>query len=63
MTYPLRIGYNGLMSIYQFDDEELEVSKELERAVIKRYLEKRYISTLYLSCLIIGFLLGVIASA
>ena len=51
------------MSIYEFDNETLEVSKELERAVIKRYLEKRYISTLYISCFVIGFLLGVIAYA
>lgn len=51
------------MSIYQFDDEELEVSKELERAVIKRYLEKRFISTLVGATFIIGFLLGVLAYA
>jgi hypothetical protein len=48
---------------YFVDDEVYEIDYELERAIIKRYLEKRYISTLYLSCLIIGFLLGVIASA
>jgi len=51
------------MPTYEFDDETLEVSKDLERAVIRRYLEKRYISTLYMACFIIGFLLGVIASA
>lgn len=60
---PPRIGYNGLMPIYKFDDEELDISKELERAVIKRYLEKRFITTLWMSCLLIGFLAGVLASA
>jgi len=51
------------MPIYKFDDEELDISKELERAVIKRYLEKRFITTLWMGCLLIGFIAGVLVSA
>lgn len=50
------------MAEYKFDDEIVEVNKDLERAIIRRFLEKRYISTIVLSAFIIGFLLGVIAS-
>jgi len=51
------------MSQYEFDNEIIEIDKELERAIIKRYFEKRFISTLVCSAFIIGFLLGVIAHA
>jgi hypothetical protein len=57
------MGYTGLMAEYYIDEEIYEVDREVERAVIKRYLEKRYISTLVMSAFIIGFLLGVIAHA
>lgn len=51
------------MSKFDFGDEVIEIDKELERAIMKRYFEKRYISTLVISAFIIGFLLGVIARA
>lgn len=51
------------MAEYIIDDIVYKIDRELERAVIKRYLEKRYISTLVCSAFIIGFLLGVIAYA
>lgn len=57
------MGYTNLMAEYYVDDEVYEVDREVERAVIKRYLEKRFISTLVGASFIIGFLLGVIAYA
>lgn len=51
------------MSKYYFDEEVVEVDKELERAIMKRYFEKRYISAIVYSAFIIGFLLGVLAHA
>lgn len=51
------------MREYIIDNEVYEIDKEIERAVIKRYLEKRYISVICLSSFLIGFLLGVIAYA
>lgn len=60
---PLMVRYTGLMAEYYIDDEIYEVDREVERAVIKRYLEKRYISTLVCASFIIGFLLGVLAYA
>ena len=57
------MGYTGLMGEYYIDDEVYEVDREVERAVIKRYLEKRFISTLVGATFIIGFLLGVLAYA
>ena len=50
------------MAEYKVDDEVYEIDKELERAIIKRFLEKRYISVVGLSAFIIGFLLGIIAT-
>jgi hypothetical protein len=57
------MGYTGLMGEYYIDEEIYEVDREVERAVIKRYLEKRFISTLVGAAFIIGFLLGVLAYA
>jgi uncharacterized BrkB/YihY/UPF0761 family membrane protein len=57
------MGYTNLMAEYYVDDEVYEVDREVERAVIKRYLEKRYISVIGLGCFLVGFLLGVIAYA
>lgn len=51
------------MSQYYFEDEIVEIDKDLERAIMKRYFEKRFISTLVVSAFIIGFLLGVLAYA
>lgn len=51
------------MSKFDFGDEVIEIDKELERAIMKRYFEKRFISTLVFSAFIIGFLLGVLAYA
>jgi hypothetical protein len=51
------------MTEYKVDDVVYEVDREIERAVIKRWLEKRFLSTLVCSAFIIGFLLGVIAYA
>jgi hypothetical protein len=51
------------MREYVFDDEVIEVDRDLERAIIRRFLEKRYISTLVGAAFIIGFLCGVIAYA
>lgn len=51
------------MSRFDFGDEVIEIDKELERAIMKRYFEKRYISTMVCSAFIIGFLLGVLAYA
>ena len=51
------------MSQYDFGDEIIEIDKELERAIMKRYFEKRFISTIVCSAFIIGFLLGVLAYA
>ena len=50
------------MAEYKFDDEIVEVDRDLERAIIRRFLEKRYITLSALLCFIICFLLGVIAS-
>ena len=61
--FPPEIRYTGLMGEYYIDDEVYEVDREVERAVIKRYLERRYISTLVGAAFIIGFLLGVLAYA
>lgn len=51
------------MAEYKIDDEIYEIDRELERAIIRRYLEKRYISVIGMSCFTIGFLLGVLAYA
>jgi len=51
------------VSRFDFGDEVIEIDKELERAIMKRYFEKRYISTMVCSAFIIGFLLGVLAYA
>jgi hypothetical protein len=51
------------MAEYKIDDDIYQIDREIERAVIKRYLEKRYISTLVCSSFVIGFLLGVLAYA
>ena len=51
------------MREYIFEDEVIEVDRDLERAIIRRFLEKRYISTLVCAAFIIGFLCGVIAYA
>lgn len=51
------------MGNYKVEDEIIEVDSELERAIIKRFLEKRYIVTLALGSFITGFLLGVLAYA
>jgi len=51
------------MAEYKIDDTVYEVDHEIERAVIKRWLEKRFISTFVCSAFIIGFLLGVLAHA
>lgn len=51
------------MAEYKIEEDIYEVDKELERAIIKRYLERRYNSVLVLSSFTIGFLLGVIAYA
>ena len=51
------------MSKFDFGDEIVEIDKDLERAIMKRYFEKRFISTLVMSAFIIGFLLGVLAYA
>ena len=51
------------MSRFDFGDEIIEIDKELERAIMKRYFEKRFISTMVCSAFIIGFLLGVLAYA
>jgi len=51
------------MAEYYIDEVVYQVDRELERAVIKRYLEKRFISTLVGASFIIGFLLGVLAYA
>jgi len=51
------------MAEYKVDDVVYEIDREIERAVIKRYLEKRFISTLVGASFIIGFLLGVLAYA
>jgi hypothetical protein len=50
------------MAEYYIDEVVYEVDREVERAVIKRYLEKRFISTLVGASFIIGFL-GVLAYA
>ena len=51
------------MAEYYIDEVVYEVDREVERAVIKRYLEKRYISVIAISSFLIGFLLGIIAYA
>ncbi len=51
------------MGHYEFDDEIIELDRELERAVIRRFLEKRYLVTLTLGSFITGFLLGILAYA
>jgi hypothetical protein len=51
------------MAEYLVDGELYEVDRDMERAIIKRYLEKRYISVLTISSFVIGFLLGIIAYA
>ena len=51
------------MAEYLVDGELYEIDRDMERAIIKRYLEKRYISVLALSCFVVGFLLGIIAYA
>jgi len=51
------------VSKFDFGDEIVEIDKDLERAIMKRYFEKRFISTLVMSAFIIGFLLGVLAYA
>lgn len=51
------------MAEYKIDDEIYELDRELERAVIRRFLERRYISVMAIGCFIIGFLSGVLAYA
>lgn len=50
------------MAEYKIDDDIYEVDRELERAIIRRFLERRYISVVGLSAFTIGFLLGIIAT-
>lgn len=57
------MGYNKYMGEYTIDDTVYQLDREVERAVISRYLEKRFLSVITLMSFIIGFLLGVLAYA
>lgn len=49
------------MAEYYIDNETYEVDRDLEWAIIKKYLEKRFISSIVILSFIVGFLLGSLA--
>lgn len=44
-------------------EKEVEIPKDIQKQIVSDHLQKYYITSLTLGIFIIGFLLGVIASA
>ena len=50
------------MTKYNIKSKIQEVSKDIESAVIVRYLQNKYYSTIIIGSILIGFLLGLLAN-
>ena len=50
------------MTKYNIKSKIQEVSKDIESAVIARYLQNKYYSTIIIGSILIGFLLGLLAN-
>jgi hypothetical protein len=44
-------------------EEQIEIPKDIQKQIVSDHLEKYYITSLFIGIFIIGFLLGVVASA
>jgi hypothetical protein len=48
------------MGKYEVNYKTVEVRKDVENAIFRRYFEKRYFSTCIIASIIVGFLLGIL---